>query len=778
VRGRAHAICVCVMGAVAAVASQGAAATVARVTGTGAIGPAGVPQSQVFAPVEGPAREIVYTSRINGVFSRSDSGVDLVAGLGATLSDGIVASVGDATLDEAGCAIVTLSLVGGTEGIYRVCSDGVTRIVGRGDLTTDGRGVARIDFQSIASANGFVAFLARLDDGADAVLRASDGELVEIARVGSSAPSGGSVSALRVSGVRSDGYVGVRAAVSGGRDGLFGGTGGALGDAFVEGEASLVGRVDEVEQARLSGQGIWAFLGTLEDGRSGVFRFDGTEPLTLVEAVLLTNDPIPMRPGSEVRDFPSSLVPSLNAGGDVAFRAVLGGTGSGAAIFATRGGSIASLLFSTRDETSEGFLARLSDPQLADDGSVLFSATPVRGGTGSFVLRGGVVSPMAPYGAPTDLGRTDLRFRFIDGRVRATAEGGLIFGEHDTLVRVAADGTSEALVAMGAPSPIGGEVAELGPAEIDSRGVVYFRGGVAGANRGEGVFGATTGGLIDLVVTNDRVRGGLLRDVVETAVELGGDLTSAERRVGFAGLVGAGGGSGGLYMLTKRRVRRLEKTGRARRGIGEIVAFAGRPTLVGRRQYAFGAFLRDGQTRLGIVARRRRRRRLVVREGPSPDVRLPGRIVGLTIPDASRDAIVFRALSDVGGAEAIFVDDWSAPAVVLASGDPDGGGGVLRRFERPVLSGTDVVVAAAVEHGGEQSESLLRTPMTGGAAPETLVRTNDAIGASGMLHDVLAVRAGVVGSILVRAALRGGEERQALLRIQPSVDLDPLPASQ
>lgn len=780
-RGRPAGV-VAVLLSSAALAGMAAAASIERITASGDVGPAGLPQSQVLAPAEGPAGEVVFLSRLTGVFRRATAGVALVLGVGATVPDGEIASVGDATLDDASCAVVTAALVGGAEGIYRACPGGVTRVVAAGDVTAGGRTIRRIDFGGVVAAAGFVGFAARLDDGADAVLRADGAAVVEIARPGAPSPAGGTLGTLRVAGIRPDGTVGVRAAVSGGRDGLFAGDGGGLATALVEGASTLVGRLGAIEQATLSRGGVWAFLGALEDGRAGVFRFDGTQVLPLVEPLLLTNDPIPTRPGTSVRDFPNSLVPSVSSAGDVAFRAVLGGSGSGAALFATRGSPTPQLVFSTRDATDLGLLSRLGDPRLADDGSLLFAATPVRGGTGVFVHRGGLVSPLALYGDPTDLERPDLRFRFVGGRVRSTAEGGLVFGEHDTLVR-AAGGVLEPLVAVGAPSPIGGQLSEIGAALVDTRGRVFFRGSVADASRGEGIFVATEGGIVDRVVTNDRVAGGPLRDVVETAVELGGDLAGSQRLVSFAGLVGAGGGAGGLYVLRGRRARRLERTGRRLRNVGEIVAFDGRPALVSRRRYAFAAAVRDQATRAAVVVRQGRRRRVAAREGPSPDPRLGGRLVGFTIPDATTAAVVFRATSEQGGAQALFVDDWSTARLALATGEPDDAGRVLRAFERPVLAGADVVVAATAEEGGVLSEGLVRFAAAAVATgddvvPESLIRTGAALPGGGVLHDVLSVHGTLRGAVLARVAGRDGPGRQMLLRVTMDANLDPPQSSQ
>lgn len=761
-------------------AASRATAGLERLTGAGDPGPTGLPQSQVFAPVEGPAGEVVFTSRLTALFRRAGEGVALVLGPGTTVPDGVVAGVGDTAVDDAGCAVALASLVGGGEGVYRICPAGITRILGTGDVTGGGVAISRLDFLTVVAAGPYVAVAARLADGADAVLRSDGVSLTEIARVGMPSPAGGVLTTLHVAGVRADGRVGMRAVVSGGHDGLFEGSGAALTTALVEGSATLVGLLDTITQASLSSAGVWAFIGSLDDGRAGVFRFDGTQTLPLVEALLLAGDPVPMRPGTTVRDFPTSVVPAVNASGDVAFRAVLGGTGSGAALFATRGSATPELLFSTRDSTELGLLSRLADPQLADDGSVLFSATPVRGGTGVFVYRGVLVSPLALFGDPTDLGRPDLPFRFVGGRVRATAEAAVLAAEHDTLVRRASDGILETLVDVGAPSPVGGRFADLGPAAIDGHGRVFFRGGVADASRGEGIFAAASGAVIDRVVTNDHVRGGPLRAVIETAVELGGDLAGSRRLIGFGALVGAGGSAQGLYALKGRHVRRLERSGRRLRHVGEIVSFGGRPALVGRRRYAFVAEIRDDTTRSAVVLRRGRRRRLAARAGPSPDSRLGGRLRAFTIPDASAQHVVFRATTDLGGAQGLFVDDWHATRLALATGEPDDAGGVLRGFERPVLAGENVVVAATSDLAGVSSEALVRfaaADVTGAAVvPETIVRAGDALPGGGLLADVLNVRGTARGAVLARVAVRDGPARQVLLRVAD--DLDPPQPSQ
>jgi len=760
-----------------------AAQSLERLTGSGDPGPTGLPQSQVLAPVEGPAGEVAYTSRVTAVFRRGPAGVELTLGAGLGAPGGIVAVVGDATFDGGGCVVAAAGLVAGGESIYRVCPGGTTVVVSVGDVTSTGETIRRIDFSTLAAAGGFVVFTARLSDGADALVRSDGTTVIEIARPGAASPAGGTLTTIRLAGVRSDGTVGIGASVSGGRDGLFTGSGGALATALIEGSASLVGRLDSIEQATLSPEGVWAFVGTLEDGRTGVFRFDDTQALPLVTALLLVDDPIPTRPGTSVRDFPTSVLPSVNAAGDVAFRAVLGGAGSGAALFATRGNATPEIVFSTRDTTDFGLLSRLTDPRLADDGSLLFAATPVRGGTGVFVHRGGLVSALALYGSPTDLDRPDVPFRFVGGRARATAEGGLLFAEHDALVRMMPDGSRTTLAAFGSESPIGGQISEIGPAEIDSEGQVYFRAGIAEASRGEGIFRVTDKGLVDRVVANDRLRGGLLRDVVETPVELGSDLAASGRLIAFAGHVGSGGGRGGLYLLKGRRPKRLERTNRKLRGIGRIVSLGGRPSIVKRRRYAFLAFVRDGSTRASVLIRKGRRRRLSMREGLSPEPRLPGRIVGLTIPDATAEAVVFRATTDQGGAQALFVDDWREVHPALATGELDADGRVLRSFDRPVLAGSDVITAATADEAGTVTEALVRfsaSDVVGGASivPQTIIRTGDPLPNGGVLHDVLSFRGTPRGAVLARVAILDGPGRHMLLRVTSGLNLDPPQSSQ
>ena len=208
-----------------------------------------------------------------------------------------------------------------------------------------------------------------LDDGTTGVFVADpDGSLGEVTRTGALSPVGGAFTSLRVIGVAGAGTVAFRGAVTSGPDGLFSWDGSALGRIAVVGDASPAGGAfTSVGLGTLNDAGVCAFRASISSGpRAGIFRAVVSAFPTLA-TVALEGDATPI--GGTLETFPTSLAPSVNAGGDVAFRATLAGDGvpSAGVFVAAAAGSLGAVL-AVGETTAVGKLVRLREvvlvPQL------------------------------------------------------------------------------------------------------------------------------------------------------------------------------------------------------------------------------------------------------------------------------------------------------------------------------------------------------------------------------------------------------------------------------
>ena len=723
--------------------------------------------SAVSEATAGPNGEVAFLASMTGAFRRGVGGLEHVFGIGQVLVDGTIAGVGLPALDEQECVLATLAWAGGGEALYRRCDDMTERLLSVGDMV-EGWVIARLDLGRPVSAGPYVAALVDLDDGTTAIVRVDDMETRLVVRTGDASPSGGSFVSLRLAGVAGTGMVGFSGSVSGGRDGLFRADGDRLDKLLVAGDATAVGRIGAVEGATQGPLDTWAFLAELDDGRRGILKVDARDVLPLIEPVAMQGDAVAGRPGTLIAEFVSSLVPSLNTSGSVAFRAGLGGDAAGSGVFVVDPDAAPRLLFSTRDETAVGLLARLRDPQIAEDGSVVVGAKPRRAGASLYVHEGGQVSALAEFGESTDLDAPDRKFRFLNAVVRGRGAEAVFFGQHDTLWRSDADDGLRRVARQGDPSPIGGIIALLGPAVFDSRSDVTFRAEVMAAATGEAIFRASGSGLVDVVIPGRRApKGGRFRDFPAFGVEAGGDLTVGGRWVGFLAGVEGSDADVGLFRVRKRKRRVLERQGRRAPEGGEYVAF-GLPSMVTPKRYAFVAEIRDKSTRAGVVTRMGRRRRLIAREGRDTGTRIGLRFEGFGTPDATRAAVVFRATFTPGTAEGIFLHDWRETGLLVASGD-DVGTGTVRSFGRPVLAGGAVVFRTTLTSGEvtvHRSRSTIPPAPDAPAVPlERVLGTGDASPIGGRVVGIGTLRGAPDGAVITIVDLAGARGRTAVLRI-------------
>jgi hypothetical protein len=535
------------------------------------------------------------------------------------------------------------------------------------------------------------------------------------------------------------------------------------------GDGSAGGQVASVDEAAQNAVDVWALLLRLADGRRGMFRMDAMALLPIVQAVALQDDEVPTRPGVTVRSFPSALVPSIALDGRIAFRATLGGAGSGSAVFVRPAIGPLQILFTTRDQTAVGLITRLRNPHVADDGSVAVAAMPPRVGSSVFIYATGQVQVLAAFGEGTDLVPIDRRYRFLTPAVRARAGDAVFLGHYDELRRWTREGGSAPVTSVGAPSPFGGQFAEIGPASFDERGASLFRAEVSGGSSGQGIFTATGTGIVGVVSVGDRApKGGRFSELPPTGAALGGDVSIGRQRWGAfaAGLEGTDPDHG-LFRVRGRKKRALERAGGKVPGGGRYVAF-GMPAMATPKRYAFTAEVLDGVQEAVLVARRGRKRRVLAREGADTGTRLDRRWEGFETPDARRDAVVFRASLNPGADEGVFLSDWRRIGLLAASGDA-AAGDVLRTFGRPVLTTDGVVVRATMATG---RTLLLRAGVSEPPAPEApavalepLLATGDASPLAGRIVSLGTVRALSDGSVVIDVQLEGGAARFAVLRV-------------
>ena len=745
------------------------AAQLEVIAASGQVSPGGPIVSSIGEVSAGPGGEVGYLATTTGIFRRRANVIEHVLAAGQGVPDGTIASVGAPALDEEECVLAVVVLVGGDERLYRRCDDTSETLLAVGDLV-GGAAVASLDLNRPQAAGDHVAVLVTLAGGTGAIVRISPGGTAPVARVGDPSPGGGTFTTLQPAGVARSGMVGFRAFVSNGRDGVFRSDGQVVSKLLTAGDASAFGQVESVDGAAQNAIDVWALLLRLEDGRRGIFRLDATALLPFVQAVAIQGDEMPGQAGATLQSFPSSLVPSVSLAGHVAFRAALGGTASGSAVFVAAPNGDPTILFTTRDETAVGLITRLRDPRVADDGSVAVTAMPPRTGLGIFLHAGGQMRVLAGFGEGTALVPFDRRYRFLAPAVRGHAGDAVFLGHYDELRRRTPDGGSAVIAVVGAPSPLGGQFAELGPASFDERGAAVFRAEVSGGSSGQGIFtAAAAGAAVGVVSVGERApKGGRFRELPPNGAAAGGDVSMGTRRWGaFRAGLEATKADGGLFRLRGRKKRALERAGGKAPGGGRLVSF-GMPALVTPKRYAFAAEVADGTQRAALLARRGRKRLELAREGLDTGTRLERRWEGFETPDATGGAIAFRATLNPGSDEGVFLSDWRRTGLLVATGDAVGSD-VARTFGRPILTPTGVVVRATMASG---RTLLLRSAVTEPPQPDApvvsfapLLATGGPSPLGGRIVALGAIRALPDGSIVLDAQLEGASGRFAVLRV-------------
>jgi hypothetical protein len=680
----------------AAVAARAAAIPVVI---TGTMSPLGLPFSSFSSVSLMADGRISFLGSSTGAFRRVGDVLTHVVSAGDTLpGEGVVAGVGLPAAGPGDCAAVRAFLVGGGSRILRRCGDTTDVVVATGQAAPEGGTFAEFVPGIAYGGQDQIAFTAILDDGSTAIVRDAAGIRTLIARTGGSGSSGAVFTAFRLVGVAADGRVAFRASVATGRDGLFVSSGDRLQRVVEVGEASPVGGTfRSVAGASINDGGEVAFRADLSDGTGGVFRVNTASAAPVVRAVVREGDVIAGE-DVRVRSLPSSLTPTINAAGAVAFRATLEGAESGSAIYVAASDGSITRIVAARERTAAGVLIRLRDPAIADDGSLVIPASITGGGPALFVYRAGAVSTLARTREQTDIDTGLERFRFGQPSAREAAERAVFSGSRDGIFVATPGGALETVAfvggpTVGGPQPLGGTFAGFDPPTADAAGLVVFGAEIAGSGVASRALIARRGTRLRVVARGDeRVRGGRVVDFFAGTLD---PLTRASvgprGEIAFEAALDFGRTPRALLFGRSGRPQPIVRARKRAPGGGAFQSF-GTPAVLRGRSLAFVAQVGSGdgsRTKLFLL-RGGRARPLAVQDSGAPG-RLGGRFDRIDPPDANGTLVVFRATLDQAGREGVYLASRRGRGLLVGTGDPAPGGGAFRGFASPSLGGTKAV---------------------------------------------------------------------------------------
>jgi hypothetical protein len=690
-----------------------AAAAPVPIVAAGDASPLGLPFSRFSDAALDDRGRVTFVGAATAVF-RDSGGSTLahVVGPSDVVAGRIVAGVGAADVDGAGCVAFRAVFVDGGAGVYRRCAETLTTVAESGSPAPGGGTLAGLGTDLAAGAGGRTAFNALLADGTTALYVADGaGNVGEVARTGGPSPAGGVFTGLRLVGLSSSGRVGFRGVVSGGRNGLFFSDAGTLVALAVEGEATPVGgSFTSIGLAALNDADQWAFRATTSlAAAAGVFRADAAQAVPFIEAVALEGETTPV--GGTFKLFPSSLVPAINRTGAIAFRAALDSAPYTSAVFVATPDRSLGVAVGVGEATEVGQLARLRELALGDDGGVLVRASLAGGVSGIFRARSGIVDAVARLGDPTDLGGG---FRFGDVRVRGASGEAIFLGVKEGVFVATAPGALTTIAVLGGPTPLGGTYGAFDPPAAGTRGRIVFGASIQGGRANEALLAVGRSRAVPLVTTGSRAPGGgrlldLFSDPIDGLARPGVGRGAVAFQAGLAGT----SAESGLFAWTGGRLRALALAGDTAPG-GRFTTF-GTPALRAARDVAFVAQVAGPNDSI-LYRRRGRRTRAVAVAGRETGTRLGGRFTAFDAPAVSPTGIVFRATLDQGSREALFLTRGRSLEALVASGEDEPGGGRFRSFAAPAASGASVVFRAALAATASTSALFRADP----AEPPTL----------------------------------------------------------
>jgi len=666
--------------------------------------PLGLPFSRFSDVALDDRGRAAFVGASSAMFARAGETIGHLIGAGDAVLGRTVAGVDAAALGAGGCLAFRTLFVGGGAAIVERCGTSIRAFADIGQAAPGGGRFVGFGSDVALGGGGRLAFSAVLDDGTTGVFAAdADGSLGELTRTGVPSPAGGAFASLRVIGVSGAGTVVFHATATGGPGGLFGWDGSTLGRVAVVGDASPAGGAfTDVGLGTLNDAGVCAFRATVSSGpRAGVFRAVASA-LPALATVALEGNPTPI--GGTLKDFPTSLVPSINGEGDVAFRATLEGIAAASAgVFVAAAAGPLAAVVAVGEPTAVGKLVRLREIALADDGSVLVHATISHGAPGLFRVRGGRVDRFAILGEATDLGGG---FRFADASVRESADAGVFLGLQEGLFVVDGPGRVRRVAALGQRAARGGRIAELDPPAAGGGGVT-FGANLYGGRSGEALFAVGRQRGRPLVVSGERV--GKTGRIVDLFADPLDDLTRAGMTGGClafeAALTGVSGTSGIVAFDGKPRI--VARAGQRAPGGGSYRDF-GTPAVGGGCQAVFVAQAGGSDTPSLFGAGAGGSRRIAAGNDDTL-TRLGGVFRGFTTPAAAGKGVAFLASLDQGR-EGIFFERGGCRMAMAGSGESEPGGGRFRTFGAPTFAGGDVVFRATVLGGSAPGGIYRATP--------------------------------------------------------------------
>jgi hypothetical protein len=736
---------------------RAASAAPAVVVATGDRWPAGGTFSSLSDAALDDRGRVAFIGASTAAFRRGVDGIVHFAAAGHPLGpSGVVAGVGPPALGPSGCVAFRAFFVGGGDGIFEQCGTGLRTIARAGDAAPGGERFVAFAPGVALGAGGTVAFEGRLDSGMTALFAATD-HLVELVRLGDPSPRGGSFSGFRLLGVSGSGRIGFRASATGGPDGLFYADGTNIVPLVGVNDASPAGgRFTSVGLGTVNDGDVWTFRATLSTGASGVFRTDTSPIVPRTQAVVLAGDGTPV--GGTFRDFPTSLAPTISTSGTIAFRATLRGVAFGAGVFlAPAAGGIVKVV-AAGEGTAVGQLTRLRDPAIADDLSVLVPASLAGGGSGLFVVRNGMVTPLARLGDPTTVGSG---YRFSGASVRGRAEDAAFLGQREGVFVADASSGIDALAVLGDPTPLGGTYADFDQPSAGPGERIVFRADIHGGRAKEAYFVTGRHGLEALVSSGEAAsRCGKFVDFSSGALDGSSHASVGRGGIAFYAEVGGSSPANGVFMKGMRRVRALACQGDRAPGGGRFAAF-GSPSAAPGARIAFVAALNDTSAGQGLFLRRGRLRALA-REGEQTRTRLAGRFERFDPPAASAGGVAFHALLQQPAGEGIFFVAGGRTQALLANGDEAPAAATFVGFDAPAIAGGQVVFNAQVSGG---VAGLFRAPLvpSGAAAVETLARLGDDAPLDATYVGFGSPSGNPGGSVAVTCDLAGGRAASAVL---------------
>jgi hypothetical protein len=758
------------------------AADVVRVAGE--TSPLGWPFSTFAEGTVDAGGGLVFVASSTAIFERQGAPIVQRMGAGTVLPDGRrIADVGPPALAADGCVFARATFTTGGEAVVRGCGATFAVVIDAGTASPGGGTLRAFDPPVFVAGTSMLAASATLEDGTSVLLRHDGTTLLELARSGLPAPTGGTYATLRLLGVTATGRLGFRAAVSDGPNGFFVVRDDGTRAVAVVGQGSPAGGgFTEVGGGSVHASGRAAFQAKLSTAEgSGIFTVDLGDPLLLMRAVVLATDPLPIA-GATIRGFLSSIDPSVNATGTVAFRALIEGATDPArpsGVFTATPLGVISAIATVREDlgTSLGVISRLRDPVLADDGSVLVSAVMAGRGPGLFVARDGALVPLARLGDATTVDTGDSRFRFGPASVGATAEASAFLGQRDAIFQAATDGTVTALAYTGRPSPLGGIIASLGPPVVDGQQSVFFGAEFQDAQFNEALLTVTDGALQVLVAPDRRLLGGGgIRELFPTGVDTLARPASASLGVAFTAALQGAKASEALFLArSARQVKAVVRVGQ--RAGGDRIASLGSPAVGPRNAMALLAEVGRAARKTAVVATGGGGASVIAVVGEPTRTRAEGKFAELGSPVAARRGAVFRAVLDRPSTEGLFIGRGGRLGLLAGTGDTTTAGSRLRAFDSPLAVGDEIWflarVSGSVAPAGLYRVGVSRIPRKRDEplAVEPVLLPGDPAppDVGGVIVRLDAPRVGPGGVVTAVAGIGGGAAATVILQFAPSL---------